>query len=96
MARALVLGIALAVAAPLVLANPPEVAGLIVQVDREHARLNVLTLDGKEQWIACTEETVVTIDGYAATFGQLQSDYRVAIRLDAETGAAVRVDARSP
>lgn len=93
MFRAISMGIVMMVAAPNILAGPPEVTGTVVQVDREHARLNVLKFDGEDAWIACTEETIVTIDGFAARFVQLQRDQIVEIQIDPETNTAIRVDA---
>jgi hypothetical protein len=93
MARAIVLGILLAVTVPPVLADPPDVTGVIVQVDREHARLHVRALDAEHHWIACDEETIVTIDGATARFSDLHRDLLVEIQLDPDTEMATRVDA---
>jgi hypothetical protein len=93
MFRALFLGLALVIAVPQSSAAPPDATGTINLVDRAHARLNVLTFDGRDAWIACTEETIVTIDGYAAQFVQLERDQIVEIQIDPETNTALRVDA---
>lgn len=99
MTRALSVGIVLAIVVPMAhppeMVGPPDITGMILQVDREHARLVVLTFDVQENSIGCDEETVVTLDGYAATFSQLQVNFRVAIQIDSETGSAQRVDART-
>jgi hypothetical protein len=93
MVRATVLGIMLAVAVPPVLADPPDVTGIIVQVDREHARLHVRALDAEHHWVACDEETIVMIDGAKARFSDLHRDLLVEIQLDPDTDIAMRVAA---
>jgi len=93
MARATVLGMMLAIAVPPVLADPPDVTGVVVQVDREHARLHLRALDGDHHWIACDGETIVTIDGAQARFSDLHRDLLVEIQTDPDTDMATRVDA---
>lgn len=93
MVRALALGVALAVAAPDALADPPDVAGVIILVDKEHARLHVAATTGQEYWFVCRPETKVTIRGYAAWFDDLRTEYKVRVEFDPLTGEALRIDA---
>ena len=95
MFRAIFLGMALVIVVPQSLAAPPDATGTINLVDRAHARLNVLTFDGRDAWVACTEETIVTIDGLPARFVQLERDQIVEIQIDPVTKTALRVDAVS-
>jgi hypothetical protein len=93
MVRSSVFAIMLAVAIPPVVADPPDVTGVVVQVDREHARLHVRAIDAEHHWIACDEETIVTIDGAKVRFSDLHRDLLVEIQLDPDTEIATRVDA---
>jgi len=73
-------------------ASPPGVDGTIAAIDASSHRINVVD-DDTEHWFACTVDTKITLNGYAATFDQLAIGQRTKVSYDPYTNEAFRVDA---
>jgi hypothetical protein len=72
-------------------ANPPIVHGAIVDIDSHSRRINVSSHNTR-YWFQCTENTIYTLNGFAASFTQLAVGQEVNVALDPHTREALRVD----
>src|SRR3954453_2676933 len=74
-------------------ADQPGAEGQVTAIDTS-ARAVEIDIGGDNLRLGCTAETVITLNGYAATFEQLVTGQRVKAWFDAKTYEALRIEAR--
>lgn len=92
-ATALILAVAgVIIACKQSVANPPGVNGVIVNVESREKSIRVAN-NQIDTWFNCTERTKITLNGYAASFNQLEAGQRVKVVFDPQTHETLQVDA---
>jgi len=92
-AAALILAVAgVIIACKQSVANPPGVNGVIVNVESRENSIRVAN-NQIDTWFNCTERTKITLNGYAASFNQLEAGQRVKVVFDPQTHETLQVDA---
>jgi hypothetical protein len=76
-------------------ANPPVAIGVIVAVESEQHRIQVVESGNSESWFRCTEGTTITLNGFAATFNQLAPGQRVEVQYESDSYIALHIDAKT-